>query len=286
MWRQQNFSTASLSLTFITLIVGTILFAEYAWTQQSATERAAWNVQLGRNVQAKSQITIQNQCKRKHSFTITKQQVPFLQFQGAQTVSVPGNRSYDLPVLFNTNGMNAGQYQGNVEVKCNDCGKEKGCTQDREIIPVRLTVLQEDGPQMTPENPTQPQVPGSPVLKQDAQGGGTVAKPTPMPTPTPTPTPTPIPTPTPMPTPAPPPPPTPTDKVTGEVCKWIEYKTYRVEVWKNEYPSDRRYLEVRHTSAKGGGVTVSYHCKAIGIYFFTVLKEGGSPPDIVQVTCK
>lgn len=141
-----------------------MLFAEYAWTQQSATERPAWNVQLGRNVQAKSTITIQNQCKRSHTFTIIEQQTPYIQIMGAATINVPGNSSSDLPVLFSTNGMNAGQYQGTVIVKCDTCGKEKGCTQDREILPVRLVVLEASGAQMTPGNPAPPQVPGPPVI--------------------------------------------------------------------------------------------------------------------------
>jgi hypothetical protein len=76
---------------------------------------------------------------------------------------------------------------------------------------------------------------------------------------------------------------TPTDTASGEVCTWIAYKTYRVDEWKREQSSDKD-LEVRHGSAKGGGVTVEFHCKAAGTFTFTVTKETGSP-DVVSVTC-
>jgi len=76
---------------------------------------------------------------------------------------------------------------------------------------------------------------------------------------------------------------TPTDTASGEVCKWIAYKTYRVDEWKREQSNDKD-LEVRHGSAKGGGVTVEFHCKAAGTFTFTVTKESGSP-DVVSVTC-
>src|SRR5260370_81803 len=75
----------------------------------------------------------------------------------------------------------------------------------------------------------------------------------------------------------------PTDTASGEVCKWVDYKTYRVDEFKREDSTDKN-LEVRHASAKGGGVTVSFHCKATGTFIFKVTKESGNP-DVVSVTC-
>jgi hypothetical protein len=174
--------TRPMFLTSVILTTGMVLFAAYAWSQQPTQERPVWDVQLARNAQASSNITIQNQCQRIHTFTVIEQRTPYIQLLAAPTVKVPGNSSYNLPVRFNTNGMNAGQYQGNIVVKCETCRKEKTCTQDREVLPVRLTVLQENAPPVTPENPTQAQVPGPPILRQDKPRG--------LPTPTPTPGPT------------------------------------------------------------------------------------------------
>ena len=98
---------------------------------------------------------------------MTEQQTPFLQLLAAETVTVPGNSNYDVPVRFDTSGMKAGDYRGTVVVKCDTCRKEKTCKQDREVLPVHLVVRGENGPQMTPENPTQPQVPGPPINFQE-----------------------------------------------------------------------------------------------------------------------
>ena len=174
------------------LLVGTVFFAAHAWTQQSTQERQLWEVRLAREAQANSTITIQNQCQQPHSFNVIQQQTPFLQLLAAPLVNVPGNSSYALPVRFITNGMNVGQYQGTVIVKCETCGKEKGCKQDREILPIRLTVV------------------------ESAQ-----AQPTPTQTPTPTTIPTRIPPPTPTPSPGgghPPPTPTPTPHASPSPC--------------------------------------------------------------------
>ena len=136
------------------------IFTSYAWTPQAPQERPVWDVQMTVNAQAKSTITIQNQCQQTHSFTVTQERTPFLQLLAPATVSVSGHSSYELPVRFNTSGMNAGQYDGSVLVKRDSCRKEKTCKQDREILPVRLNVLGESGGQT--ENP-QPRVPGPPI---------------------------------------------------------------------------------------------------------------------------
>ena len=161
----------------VALVIGAALFAASAFTQQSTQERAVWDVQMARNAQATSTITLQNQCKQTHTFTVTEQETPFLHLLAAPTVNVPGNNSYNLPVQFNTNGMNAAQYQGTVVVKCDTCRKEKTCKQDREILPVRLTVLPENGPEMTPGETVKPPVIAGPPDKMsgatgDHKGGG------------------------------------------------------------------------------------------------------------------
>src|SRR6059058_1476711 len=90
------------------LAMGVVLLTSSGRTQQPTVERAAWDVQMARNAQAKSTITIQNQCQQPHDFTVTEQQTPFLQLLAAATVTVPGNSNYDVPVRFDTSGMKAG----------------------------------------------------------------------------------------------------------------------------------------------------------------------------------
>jgi hypothetical protein len=90
--------------------------------------------------------------------------------------------------------------------------------------------------------------------------------------------PVPVSQPTPSPTPL-----TPTDTASGEVCKWVNYKIYRADEFKRVDSKDKD-LEVRNSSAKGGGIAVEFHCKAAGTFIFVVSKDSGSP-DIVSVTC-
>ena len=137
-------------LVMAVLLAGTVFFAAGAWTQQSAQERQPWEVRLAPNTQASSTITIQNQCQQTHTFNVIQQQAPFLQLLAAPLVNVAGNNSYQFPVRFNTNGLSAGQYQGTVIVKCETCSKEKTCKQDREILPIQLTVAENAQPQPVP----------------------------------------------------------------------------------------------------------------------------------------
>ena len=158
-----NFTVPS-RLTFLTSVIFItcmMLFTAHGWSQQSTQERPVWDVQLASNAQAGSNITIQNQCQRTHTFTVTEQQTPYIQLLASPTVSVPGNGSYNLPVRFNTSGMNAGVYQGTVLVKCETCSKESTCQQDREILTVRLTILQEN---VKPETQTPPGLNVPPVI--------------------------------------------------------------------------------------------------------------------------
>jgi len=62
--------------------IDTALFTASAFTQPSTQERAAWDVQMARNSQASSTITLRNQCSQTHTFTVTEHGTPFLQTAG------------------------------------------------------------------------------------------------------------------------------------------------------------------------------------------------------------
>ncbi len=76
----------------------------------------------------------------------------------------------------------------------------------------------------------------------------------------------------------------PTDAANGEVCKWINYKSYRADEFKR-VDSTSANLAVAGVTAGGGRVAVSYHCKAAGTFVFIVRKDT-PPPDVGSVTCK
>ncbi len=168
-------SLRSVWLILALLASAAALSGAYGWTpQQPEQQRPAWGVQLARNAQAKSNITIQNQCQQSHTFSVIQQQTPFLQVLESASVQVPGHSSYNLPVRFDTTGMNPGEYQGTVIVKCDTCNKEKTCKQDREVLPLRLTVMP-DNNQQKPE----------PSPSTSLQLTNPIATPTPTPTPSP-----------------------------------------------------------------------------------------------------
>lgn len=138
-------SLRSRSILFSFLIYSVVLLAlfasmELASAQQGRAERSAWEVTLPANSRSQSTITIRNQCKQTHSFTVVPRDVPYLQLPAAPTVQVPGHTNQDMGVVFNTAGLRPGDYRGSVAVKCESCGEERGCSQENEILPVHLTV--------------------------------------------------------------------------------------------------------------------------------------------------
>jgi probable HAF family extracellular repeat protein len=151
-----------------------------------------WEVQLATNAQADSTVTIRNQCQQPHSFNVTAQQAPFLQMLTAGTITVPGHSNYECPVRFNTNGINPGEYRSNVIVKCQDCQKEKTCTQDVEVLQLHLTVqAAQPSPTATPSatNQSTPRPTPSPTPSTEVVEATPFSSPSPSPcAPAPTPT--------------------------------------------------------------------------------------------------
>lgn len=108
---------------------------------QTTSQKPAWEVTLKQDAQATSNLEIENLCKNSHHFNVSKEDMAFLEYAFPGPVKVNGRQSYKLPVRFNANGMTPGVYKGNVEVICLDCKAEGTCTQDRENLPVVLTVV-------------------------------------------------------------------------------------------------------------------------------------------------
>jgi hypothetical protein len=155
--------------------------ATSARAQRATQERPAWDVTLKTDFQASSNLTVVNQCRNTHTFTVTKENLPFLHFLAETTFTVPGQSTRDLPVRFDTTGMRPGKYGGTVTVKCNTCSGEPTCAQDREILPVRLMVIPgpvvPEGQTPTPSATPQPTTPPgtAPTAGQTAGGQQTLS---------------------------------------------------------------------------------------------------------------
>jgi hypothetical protein len=125
---------------------------------QQPAQQFAWDVKLSPDTTARSNLAVQNLCKKKHSFRITLENVTFMRFQETE-VSVGGRKTYDVPVIFDTARMTPGVYLGQVIVTCLTCRSEGACTQDREVLAVRLEVTGAPGQSA----PSQPQPETSPL---------------------------------------------------------------------------------------------------------------------------
>src|SRR5215471_2772762 len=110
--------------------------------QNTQQQREPWNLgERQPNWTASSTLTIENLCKSRHQFEVVPQDLPFVQIQAStQSVPVGGHQTKQLPVKFDTTGIPEGEHVGQVVVRCLDCAKEPGCTQDKEFIPVRMVI--------------------------------------------------------------------------------------------------------------------------------------------------
>ncbi len=140
--------------------------------EQSAQQRESWNLGMRQaHWTGTSSLAIENHCRQNHSFDVLSQNLPFFQFQ-AQThnVAIPGHQTKSLAVKFDTDEMQPGDYDGQVVVRCLDCRKEPGCTQDHEFVPVHLAIGPPTGGENEPvtqsprANPSAPRAPEPSVV--------------------------------------------------------------------------------------------------------------------------
>jgi hypothetical protein len=85
-------------------------------------------------------VGIRNTCRKPHRFRIDNN-AEYLRFtdQITSILVTPGVRK-PMGAIFDGTGLENKVYQNTLIVKCLDCKKEKGCTQDKDEIPIQLTV--------------------------------------------------------------------------------------------------------------------------------------------------
>jgi hypothetical protein len=115
-----------------------------------------------------STLEIVNDCKKEHSFSVTKENAGFLDFQFTSPVRVPGHKPVIKPVRFHTDGMEPGDYNGTVIVQCLDCAEVPPCTQDRRLLSPHIRVVARQG--TTPPEVTQSAVTSCSVTTKDCDG--------------------------------------------------------------------------------------------------------------------
>ena len=132
---------------------------------ETAPGEMEWRFTLPRNKTADSTISAENICRGRHEFHLDPVNLPFMQFLATVDFSVRPRQTHTVPVRFDTTGLAPGLYQGRVNILCTSCRREPGCTQDRSILNVFMTVP--GGPlAWSNVQPAQkPSTAGSPSLK-------------------------------------------------------------------------------------------------------------------------
>jgi hypothetical protein len=101
---------------------------------------AGWRVELEEGQKHFSTLAIRNICKRPHSFRV-QEKINYLTFaEPTADLLVPPASTRAIKALFDATGLKSKTYHDKVIVDCLDCKKEKGCSQDRDEIPVELIV--------------------------------------------------------------------------------------------------------------------------------------------------
>jgi hypothetical protein len=104
--------------------------------------KTPWKMELAKERQARTTVNVINRCFTAHVFEVEKSaEMAWFNFAGEPKLEVPAGETRTLGAQIDTTGLEVGLYEGEVLVKCADCKRESGCSQDREILSVRLKVL-------------------------------------------------------------------------------------------------------------------------------------------------
>ncbi len=101
-----------------------------------------WDMELAKDRQAKTTVSVANRCFASHSFELSKgPEMAWFNFIGEPKLRVSRGENRAIEAQIDTRALEPGIYRGEVLVKCTDCAKEPGCSQDRDIFSVRLKVI-------------------------------------------------------------------------------------------------------------------------------------------------
>jgi subtilisin family serine protease len=103
-----------------------------------------WRFALRPNQVASSNISSENICRRRHHFSIPTAELPaFVHLDGSSEFDVDSRATHNVPVRFDAAGLKPAEYQGMVTIRCSDCRREPGCTQDRQSLHIFMTIAWE-----------------------------------------------------------------------------------------------------------------------------------------------
>jgi hypothetical protein len=102
--------------------------------------QAGWRVEIEEGKTARSTLAISNRCSTLHHFSIDSK-IEYLRFElPTNSFPIGAASTAQLGVVFDATGLKLGIRRDKLTVKCLDCKKEKGCAQDKDELPVEVTV--------------------------------------------------------------------------------------------------------------------------------------------------
>lgn len=105
-------------------------------------QQAGWQVQVEEGGKTNAILNISNRCLEPHNFRV-RNKIKYLSFtQPTESILIAPGVSRPLTAIINAAGLKPRIYEDDLLVECLDCKKEKAsrCTQDRDKVPVQLTV--------------------------------------------------------------------------------------------------------------------------------------------------
>lgn len=122
------------------------LFATLAAVSPAVLRAAAapttWNLELARGKFARSTVTVRNRCKAPHLFELSRPPgMRWLEFPTGTALEVAAGGMATVDARIDTAGLDVGEYEGDVSVRCRDCAAEPLCAQDLDVFRARLKVL-------------------------------------------------------------------------------------------------------------------------------------------------
>ena len=106
----------------------------------SAGNEFDWRFSIKSNQAVSSNVTAENKCRRRNRFEIDTQHLPsFMRLLGDSGFSVESHKTHSLPVQFDSTGLAAGKYEGELVIRCVTC-QQNGCAQDRQVLHIYMTV--------------------------------------------------------------------------------------------------------------------------------------------------
>jgi hypothetical protein len=106
----------------------------------SETTQTGWQFEVAQDGKTRSNVEITNRCRAPHLFRI-KSDVKYLSFgQPKESIPVAPGAAVQVPVVFSAAGLKPKVYRNKVFVECLDCKTEKGCSQNRDVLPITMKV--------------------------------------------------------------------------------------------------------------------------------------------------